>query len=87
MALKMNVSVPVVTQSVVFQDAYCSACSISGSKDAMSVNVEMRTERGGDVILMRSYAFPYDLAVSDNAFRQAYIYLKTLPDFAGATDC
>jgi len=83
----MNVSVSVVTQSVVFENAYCTACSISGSKDLMSVNVEMRTERGGDVILMRSYAFPYDLAGTNNAFRQAYLHLKTLPEFANAVDC
>jgi hypothetical protein len=87
MALKMNVSVPVVTQSVVFEDAYCTAASIVGSKDSMSVSVEMRTVRGGDVILMRSYAFPYDLAGADNAFRQAYLHLKTLPEFANAVDC
>jgi hypothetical protein len=87
MALKMNVSVPVVTQSVVFHDAYCTACSISGSKDSMFVNVETRTGRGGEIISIRSYAFPYDLSVSDNAFRQAYTHLKTLPDFAGATEC
>jgi hypothetical protein len=87
MALAMSITVPVVTQSVTFDGAYCTASSLAGSKDAMSVNVEMRTERGGDIIAMRSYPFPYDLASADNAFRQAYLHLKSLPEFAGAVDC
>lgn len=28
----------------------------------------------------------YDIA-GENPFRQAYLHLKTLPEFAGATDC
>ncbi len=33
-----------------------------------------------------SHTCPYDLT-GENALSQAYIYLKTLPEFAGATDC
>jgi|LakMenEpi03Aug12_release.lakeMendotaPanAssembly.Ray.scaffolds.fasta_scaffold166234_3 hypothetical protein len=29
---------------------------------------------------------PYDIT-GDNPIRQAYLYLKTLPEFASATDC
>lgn len=28
----------------------------------------------------------YDLASADNAYKQVYNYLKTLPEYAGATD-
>jgi len=34
----------------------------------------------------KDYGFEYDLA-GDNPIRQAYKYLKTLPDFADAQDC
>jgi hypothetical protein len=34
----------------------------------------------------KDYLFSYDLA-GDNPIRQAYKYLKTLPDFADAQDC
>lgn len=32
------------------------------------------------------YAFNHDLD-GENVFKQAYCYLKTLPEFANATDC
>jgi hypothetical protein len=35
---------------------------------------------------VNSYSCAYDLA-GGNALAQAYAYLKTLPDFAGSTDC
>lgn len=38
----------------------------------------------GAVIKQRHYDF--DL-IGENPVRQAYLYLKTLPEFAGATDC
>lgn len=34
-----------------------------------------------------SFACPYDLNSADNAFKQAYAHLKTLPQFSGAVDC
>jgi hypothetical protein len=33
-----------------------------------------------------SYSCQYDIA-GDNPIRQAYLHLKTLPEFANATDC
>jgi hypothetical protein len=33
-----------------------------------------------------TYECEYDIA-GDNPIKQAYLYLKTLPDFAGAVDC
>ena len=32
------------------------------------------------------YECTYDLTSADNIFKQAYSYLKTLPEFTGATD-
>lgn len=33
------------------------------------------------------YEFNCDLNSADNPYKQAYAYLKTLPEFAGAVDC
>ena len=33
------------------------------------------------------YNFTYDLNSVDNIYKQAYAYLKTLPEFDGAVDC
>jgi hypothetical protein len=34
-----------------------------------------------------NYSFEYDLNSADNIYKQAYAYLKTLPEFNGAVDC
>jgi hypothetical protein len=34
-----------------------------------------------------NYIFDYDLNSADNIYKQAYAYLKTLPEFDGAEDC
>ena len=33
---------------------------------------------------LRSFTFTYDLESDDNVYVQAYIYMATLPEFAGA---
>lgn len=33
------------------------------------------------------YVFDYDLNSADNIYKQAYAYLKSLPEFDGAVDC
>lgn len=38
-------------------------------------------------IAIYTYPFQYDLNSSDNIYVQAYNYLKSLEDFAGAKDC
>ena len=37
--------------------------------------------------LKGNYSFAYDLGAAANLYAQAYTYLKTLPEFAGAADC
>jgi hypothetical protein len=59
--------------------------SMSGSKIEMVAEVLYKAE---NVSFIRSYLIP--LSVSDesaNFIRQAYLHLKTLPEFASATDC
>lgn len=57
-----------------------------------NVEVNNKTSRasvsfsGIGIVKTAVYEFPTDLNGSNNIF-QAYIYLKTLPEFSGAVDC
>jgi hypothetical protein len=65
------------------KEAYVKVQSVSGTKENIVVNVETKTEYG------KTYA-SYNFVPSmegGNFIQQAYIYLKTLPEFAGAMDC
>jgi hypothetical protein len=65
--------------------AVCKITSISGSKDKLNFNVS----HIGDVASYeRMYSFEPSVADgSPNFIKQAYLYLKTLPEFSGAEDC
>ncbi len=65
--------------------AVCKVTSISGNKAYLDVTVS----HVGDVARFeRSYSFEPSVADgSPNFIKQAYLYLKTLPEFSGAEDC
>jgi hypothetical protein len=65
--------------------AVCKITSISGNKTRLNVSVL----HVGDVARFdRSYSFEPSVAEgSENFIKQAYLYLKTLPEFSGAEDC
>ena len=87
MALKSSKTLTVVNRQVTFDDCYCKVSSVSGSKTAMTAVVEFRTLAGGDIVSIAGYVFDHDCDSSDGVFRQAYLHLKTLPEFANAVDC
>lgn len=66
-------------------ECYIKVLSVSGDKNEVTANVllssdEMRIER----------RFRVPVSVHDgshNFIKQSYDYLKTLPEFSGATDC
>jgi hypothetical protein len=65
--------------------AICKVTSISGSKARLNIDVS----HVGDIAKYeRSYSFePSVDDGSPNFIKQAYLYLKTLPEFSGAEDC
>lgn len=68
-------------------NAHCRVTSISGGKNGMSVACELRVSNGsGELIDVLHSSFIPSLD-GDNFIRQAYMHLKTLPEFSGATDC
>lgn len=65
--------------------AVCKITSISGNKTKLIVKVS----HVGDVASFESlYSFEPSVADgAENFIKQAYLYLKTLPEFVGAEDC
>lgn len=65
--------------------AVCKITSISGNKTKLTVKVS----HIGDVASFdSSYSFEPSVADgAENFIKQAYLYLKTLPEFSGAEDC
>lgn len=64
-------------------DAYIKVERVSGSKDMVTADVIMTS---GDMRQMVHCKFAPNLDGA-NFIKQAYEHLKTLPEFAGATDC
>jgi hypothetical protein len=65
--------------------AVCRITTISGSKTKLNIKV---LHIGDAATFERSYSFePLVSDGSENFIKQAYLYLKTLPDFSGAEDC
>ena len=81
MTLKSNFG-----QDVVFNRTYIKIDKISGSKSAISAEVNVYDQKDGTVLQTGTRSFVPSLD-GDNFIKQAYNHLKTLPEFAGATDC
>lgn len=76
-----NVSVAEINVSVV--DAYIKVESVDGTKNNASAKVSIKS---GNDIFISMHSFVPDMD-GKNFIAQAYDYLKTLPEFAGAVDC
>jgi hypothetical protein len=65
--------------------AMCKVISVQGSKNSLEFSVSFGGDEAGYV---KKYKFEPSVADgSSNFIKQAYLYLKTLPEFAGAEDC
>jgi len=68
--------------------AYCKVCFISGDKTNINFKIDVMNTAKDFVYLQKSYSFTPSVANgSSNFIEQAYVYLKTLPEYTGATDC
>lgn len=68
--------------TVVFKDAYIKVLSTAGGKDCQNVSVQISS---GEKQFIKGYEFCPDMD-GPNFIKQAYLYLKTLPEFEGAED-
>lgn len=68
-------------------NCYIKVNSISGGKDGLLAQVLFtKDSSSGEFVKSSEHAFTPNLD-GQNFIAQAYNYLKTLPEFAGATDC
>jgi hypothetical protein len=101
MAIKSNVTIQHLGQSISFNNAYIKVHQIEMNKPipiseiqptppkASRATVMFYTdETCANQIKVWHYTLDFDFsAQAKNAWEQVYKYLKTLEEFAGATDC
>jgi len=78
--------------SATFNTAYVRVGQVNSTKYSASATVTTYTQApttensSPSVISIKNYNF-IPTMTNANFINQAYLYLKTLPDFIGATDC
>jgi hypothetical protein len=88
MALSMTVNRAVPLAGNVDIATYVRVESILMSKSSASAVAIWRQNDGSGISFDRTeFGFAPNLNSADNMIRQAYLHLKTLPEFADATDC
>ena len=69
------------------KDAYIKVANVIGDKNSVSVSVQwLRDNQVSDPFKVTNFQFTPSMT-GQNFIAQAYAHLKTLPEFAGATDC
>ena len=86
MALKKTVVVTVYGKQIEFVDAYIKIDAVHGNKDTISASVVFLDQQDGAKCYENMYVFSH-LLEDKNVIQQAYLYLKTLPEFADAKNC
>ena len=86
MALKKNYTVEFCDKKIEFQNCYFKVSKIEGTKEKLIVSVDAMTEQNGKTITRVDYSIVPQMN-NDNFIKQAYLYLKTLPEFEDAQDC
>lgn len=75
-------------QTSVLSDCYCKITRVIGDKTQLHVNLEIQNSERNRVYRTDTYGFAPSVEVdAKNFIAQAYDYIKTLPEFAGAVDC
>lgn len=82
----MAIKKTVLYKEIEIKDAYIKVSGFSGNKSTLQVVVTVQAASGKPIIDSNQISIPYVLD-GKNPIAQAYEYLKTLPDFAGAIDC
>jgi hypothetical protein len=77
-----------LSREIEISDAYHRVESVSGSKDKITATYSVRESADTPSALWEdSCEFVPIIDSGENFIKQAYDYLKTLPEFADATDC
>ena len=73
-------------ETVIFTNAYIKVAVVSVNKNTCSFSYQYFKTKDGELLEGHSDVFDTDLD-GTNAIKQAYLYLKTLPQFVDAEDC
>jgi hypothetical protein len=73
-------------QDVSINNCYIKVAVVTATKSTCTALVWFMSSQIGEQLEERPYFFSYDIT-GENPIKQAYEYLKTLPEFANATDC
>jgi hypothetical protein len=86
MALSKAISktIPGFTGELVSKNTYFKVASFTGNKSLLSVTVIGISD--GTQVYTQGHSFELNLE-GPNPIKQAYLHLKTLPEFADAIDC
>jgi hypothetical protein len=87
MALKKQITLKSnFGDDVVFNDAYIKINTLNGNKNKIDFELYIFKQANELLIERKSFSFIPNLDGA-NFIKQGYEHLKTLPEFAGATDC
>lgn len=71
---------------LVCKTAYWRVDQLAGNKAGMTITVNAYSEPSGLLLSSKQCFFVPELN-TDNFIKQAYLHLKTLPEFSDAVDC
>lgn len=87
MALKKQITLKSnFGDDVFFNNPYVKVNALHGNKNSLRIDVNVHKTEGGVILDQHQFYFS-PMLDGKNFIAQAYDYLKTLPEFAGATDC
>lgn len=86
MAISIDKTISISGKDVQFPSSYVKVTSIQGTKDSIVACFEFRPDAAGVPFAWGAHSFAPALD-GENFIRQAYLHLKTLPEFANAVDC
>lgn len=87
MAIEKTVSLTTnFNTEAIFENAYINVNNIKIDKTYATAVFYIFKKKNGQLLNQKVYSFEYDLE-GPNPIKQAYLHLKTLPEFANAIDC
>lgn len=89
MALNKNITLKNnFGENTEIKNAYIKVACVETTKENSLAIVEYKKNIDAEPIVKESFNFKSDISEnSKNALIQAYLHLKTLPEFDGAVDC
>jgi hypothetical protein len=86
MALKKTIELTLYGEKIFLQNAYIKVDRVSGNKTQVELKYVVYSKKDGEIVEEKFAYFSPNMD-GENFVKQAYEHLKTLPEFAGATDC